>query len=168
MNSKDRKTIESHKQEILLSLPSFINQLLLLLNSGMVLQEALIEIAVNYEKQIREEKIKLDVFKPEYVDIYEESRRTGKSILYVFNNYCEDSQIKELNRVSKILIDSGRRGTDLCHKLSEEGDKLWEERKRIMLEKIRLSESKMSFPLGLLLIALMIIAAAPAMMQMYI
>jgi len=34
------------------------------------------------------------------------------------------------------------------------------------MEKIRVAETKMSFPLGLLLIALLLITAAPAMMQM--
>ena len=53
-------------------------------------------------------------------------------------------------------------------KLADEGENLWAERKRIAMEKIRLSESKMSFPLGLLLIALILITAAPAMLQMYI
>ncbi len=36
------------------------------------------------------------------------------------------------------------------------------------MERIKLSESKMSFPLGLLLTALILITAAPAMLQMYI
>lgn len=57
---------------------------------------------------------------------------------------------------------------DLWDKLADEGEQLWRERKRTALEKIRLSESKMSFPLALLLIALILITAAPAMLQMYI
>ena len=42
------------------------------------------------------------------------------------------------------------------------------QRKRAAMERIKLSESKMSFPLGLLLTALILITAAPAMLQMYI
>ena len=54
MKYKERKKEEKKRQEMILSLPSFINQILLLLNSGMVLQEAMIYIAVNYKKLDRE------------------------------------------------------------------------------------------------------------------
>lgn len=53
-------------------------------------------------------------------------------------------------------------------RLAEEGERLWEERRRRAMEKIKIAESKMSFPLGIMLIALIIITAAPAMLQMYI
>ena len=52
------------------SLPSFINQILLLLNSGMVLQEAMIYIAVNYKKLDRERQ---DTFILEYIRVYDDS-----------------------------------------------------------------------------------------------
>ena len=54
MKYKERKKEEKKRQEMILSLASFINQILLLLNSGMVLQEAMIYIAVNYKKLDRE------------------------------------------------------------------------------------------------------------------
>ena len=121
------------------SLPSFINQILLLLNSGMVLQEAMIYIAVNYKKLDRERQ---DTFILEYIRVYDDSMKTGESIIKGFYRLGRDSR--------------------------DEGEQLWRERKRTALEKIRLSESKMSFPLALLLIALILVTAAPAMLQMYI
>lgn len=165
MKYKERKDEEKHRQEILLALPSFINQLLLLLNSGMVLQEAMTAIAMNYEKTGCSH---MNTFAREYKGVYDEAQKTGKSILIIFNDYCKNSHIKEMSRLSGILIDSDKRGTELWDKLSEEGKSLWEQRRRMALEKIKISESKMSFPLALLLIALILIAAAPAMMQMYI
>ena len=140
------------------SLPSFINQILLLLNSGMVLQEAMIYIAVNYKKLDRERQ---DTFILEYIRVYDDSMKTGESIIKGFYRLGRDSRVKELSRVAGIIADSSRRGVD-------QGEQLWRERKRTALEKIRLSESKMSFPLALLLIALILITAAPAMLQMYI
>ena len=56
----------------------------------------------------------------------------------------------------------------MWNRLADEGEELWAERKRIAMERIRIAESKMSFPLGLILMGLVIITAAPAMMQMYI
>lgn len=165
MKYNEQKQIKKYKQDVYISIPSFINQIILLLNSGMVLQEAMVTIGVNYEKYFNGN---LSVFQKEYLDVCLEAKQSGKSILYAFDTYCQSSHIKELMRLSQILIDGDNRGINLQHKLEEEGKKLWEERKRIALEKIRISDSKMSFPLALLLIALIIISAAPAMMQMYI
>lgn len=66
---------------MILSLPSFINQILLLLNSGMVLQEAMIYIAVNYKKLDRERQ---DTFILEYIRVYDDSMKTGESIIKGF------------------------------------------------------------------------------------
>ena len=150
---------------MLFYLPYFINQLLLLLSSGMVLQEAMKTIALNY-KNIEYEKE--NAFVKAYIGVYEDSKGTGKNIIRVFNEFSKNSQIKELSRIGGILIDSDQRGINVWQKLTEEREYLWQQKKGMTLEKIRLSESKMSFPLALLLMALILIAAAPAMMQMYI
>lgn len=147
------------------ALPSFINQILLLLNSGMVLQEALKYVAVHYKKLEDDRK---NTFILEYIKVYDDSLKTGESMIKGFYRLGRESRVKELSRVAGIIADSGRRGVNLWDKLADEGEELWEERKRNALERIRLSESKMSFPLGLLLIALILITAAPAMLQMYI
>lgn len=165
MKYKDKKKEEKRRSDIIYALPSFINQLLLLLNSGMVLQEAMIYIAVSYKNM---DENHYNVFIISYIKIYDDFLKTGESILKGFYRFGKDSRVKELSRVAGIIADSGQRGTELWDRLAAEGENLWAERKHIALEKIRLSESKMSFPLGLLLIALILITAAPAMLQMYI
>ena len=70
--------------------------------------------------------------------------------------------------VYKRQSESRLSGADIWDKLARESEELWAERKRAAMERIKLSESKMSFPLGLLLTALILITAAPAMLQMYI
>ena len=51
MNSKEKKRIEKRREDIMMTVPTFINQLLLLLSSGMVLQEALETIAKKYGEE---------------------------------------------------------------------------------------------------------------------
>ena len=51
LNSKEKKNLEMRREDIIISVPTFINQLLLLLSSGMVLQEALKMIAVKYGEE---------------------------------------------------------------------------------------------------------------------
>lgn len=153
------------RQEMIWALPSFINQLLLLLTSGMVLQEAMVRIALNYKLM---EKERQNIFTVSYVRIYENSIKTGENMLTGFYRFGRESRIKEVSRVAGIIWDGGKRGSDIWLRLADEGEVLWAVRKQEALEKIKLSESRMSFPLGLILMALIIITAAPAMLQMYI
>ena len=83
----------------------------------------------------------------------------------MFYQFGRRSQVKELIRVSGIMMENMDKGNDLWDKLAEEGELLWQERKRLALEKMRVSESKMSFPLGLLLISLVLVTAGPALLQ---
>ena len=101
-------------------------------------------------------------------ELYLNCEKNGQDLLQAFCDFSRDTRVRELTRLARILMDGRRRGSDLWDKLAEEGESLWAERRRRAGEKIRLAESKMSFPLALMMIALIIITAAPAMLQMYI
>ena len=162
---KDRKKEAEREEEIIKALPTFINQLLLLLSSGMVLQEALATVASRYgsEKTAPGNYFRLSVY-----ELYLNCEKNGQDLLQAFCDFSRGTRVRELTRLARILMDGRRRGSDLWDKLAEEGESLWAERRRRAGEKIRLAESKMSFPLALMMIALIIITAAPAMLQMYI
>lgn len=163
MKSKHRKIMEQNRNEILSALPGFLNQLLLLQGSGMVMSAALQRIADGYEQLPAQEQ---NYFTREFVKIRQVSQRTGQSQLAEFRIFGRASNVKELNRVTGILLENQEKGTELWEKLSEQSDLLWNMRKQMVLEQIRTAESKMSFPLGILLLALIVMTAAPAMMQM--
>lgn len=165
LNSKAKKKMEKRREDIMMTVPTFINQLLLLLSSGMVLQEAMKFIAAKYGEENFNGK---NYFTSAVHEIYRSTEENGDSFLGGFCRFGKESRVKELSRLAGILEDSRERGTDLWDKLSLEGEAMWAERRRRAAEKIRLAESKMSFPLGLMMIALVIITAAPAMLQMYI
>lgn len=165
MKYKTRKNMESKREELLFHLPLFVNQLLLLLNSGMVLQEAMMKIFQEYENMDNEKE---NLFTVSYVSCLKKAINTNMSIVKAFDIFAVESHVKEIARISKILIDGDKRGIDFSETLKNEMDCLWQQRKRIALEKIRTMETKMSFPLALLLMALIIMMAAPAMMQMQI
>lgn len=163
MKSKLRKTMEQNRRDILYALPGFLNQLLLLQGSGMVLSAALQRIADGYERLPMQEQ---NYFTREFVKIRQTSIRTGQSLLTEFRTFGRFSNVKELNRITGILLENQEKGTELWEKLEEQSDLLWNMRKQTVLEQIRTAESKMSFPLGILLLALIVMTAAPAMMQM--
>ena len=145
-----------------MTMPGFINQLLLLMNSGLTVQEAFEKIGEGYSS-LRDER--QNHLTREISALLEASRRNGESVITGFYRFSRFSGVKELTRAANILMENRDRGTDLWEKLAEQGEALWAGRKSAALEEIRLAESKMSFPLGIMLMALIIITAAPAMMQ---
>ena len=163
MKSKQKKLREAQQTEILYTLPSFLNQLLLLVGSGMVLTDALRRIADGYMALPPKEQ---NYFTESFTQLWQESARTGESLLAAFRRFSRFSHVKELNRVTGILEENQTKGSALWEKLQEQSEALWTARKQITLARIRMAESKMSFPLGIFLIALIMMTAAPAMLQM--
>lgn len=162
-NRKRKKQVQEKRSEYLMTLPVFLSQLLLLLGSGMILQTAFHRIAEGYDLLPEDAR---KGFVGEICRLHHISVETGENVVILFSQFSRESGVKELTRAANIMMENLDRGTDLWEKLENEGNHLWQERKRIAMERIRISESKMSFPLGLLLIALLLVTAGPAMMQM--
>lgn len=69
-------------------------------------------------------------------------------------------------RIASILRENERKGTDIIENLDYESRYLWDKRKIIAREQGKMMEMKMAYPLGLLLIVLMVVTMAPAMLEM--
>ncbi len=162
MKADIKKKREKNRWDILLTLPEFINQLLLLVNSGVPLGIALNRIGDVYERLPEKEQ---NYFVQEVIKVVKKAKNMGESPVKGFYEFGKSSDVKELSRIGSILIENQNRGTDLRVFLEEQSMALWKDRKQLVLEKIRLGESKMSFPLGILLLTLIIVTSAPAMMQ---
>lgn len=103
LRSKNKKLQEKQQTEILYALPGFLNQLLLLTGSGMVLADALQRIADGYELLPQKEK---NYFTESFVKLRQDTARTGESLLTAFRRFSRFSHVKELNRRDR---DSGRK-----------------------------------------------------------
>lgn len=165
MTSKQKREEERKREEIQKEIPTFINRILLLLNSGLVLQEALVRIAKEYGEL---EQNRRNYFTVSVNNLYVKSCKSGENFVLNLYAFSKEARVKELSRVIGIMIDSRDRGVDIWDSLAREGENMWAGRRQKAMEKIKITESKMSFPLGILLVALIIITAAPAMLQMYI
>ena len=69
-------------------------------------------------------------------------------------------------RVSNIINDNINKGVELTDKLQAESEILWLNRKKSCEEKGRLAETKMTLPLMLFLMVLIIITVAPALLEL--
>ena len=155
--------MQKRRSECISMLPGFLSQLLLLMNSGMVMESAFRSIADSYERMPEHRQ---NSFTREICRIQTEGSRTGENPIKLFYVYGRSSGIRELSRTAGIMAENLNRGNDIWERLAEESSALWQERKRIAMEQIRIGESKMSFPLGILMAALLLVTAAPAMMQL--
>lgn len=162
-SKREKKEIEKRREEILKTLPNFLNQLLLLSESGLVLGEAFKKISLSYENLPEESK---NYFTESIVDILKESNETNENVVILFHRFSRLSGVKELTRLGNTLIENKSKGLDLWDKLEAQNESLWETKKRKVMESIKIKESKMSFPLGILLVSLIIITAAPSFLQM--
>ena len=163
---ESRKASEKQKKEQLKnsvkrSLPRFSSQLLLMLESGLILEEAFKRIALMYEKSYVH-----DDFKEIIIGINHQCEYTSDNIICALEKKSKELKIRELLRLSGILENGQKKGTDLCSKLTLESELLWNERKHYAEERGRAAEVKLSFPLALLLIVLIVVTAAPALMEM--
>lgn len=158
-----KRDTEKRKTEIVRkSLPGFNNQLLLLLNSGLIFHDAFIRIAEGYERR-KEEKT---YFTEMITEIKKKAALAGNSLVTVLDDYGKKLSIKEFTRITNIITDNQYKGVNLSEKLEAESEILWTERKKIAEEKGRIAETKLTFPLALLLLVLIMITAAPAIMEM--
>ena len=157
-----RKRKEKEKEDIIISLPGFINKLLLLMDSGLIISDAFKKTAFEYGDLPEKQQ---NYFTKSVYGIYETSQKNGENVINGFYAFAGTSDSKELIRTANFLYENRNRGTEIWDRLSDLSEDLWNERKRLCMEKIKKSETKMSFPLGIMLISLILMTSAPALMQ---
>lgn len=160
---KLRKSDENQRKQILKALPRFTNQLLLMMNSGVILTDAFHKICNGYSMMEEESQ---GEFERNIITMTESAELTNRSIPQLFSELARRYSVKELMRISTVLRENEKRGSNIQEKLERESAFLWEVRKVIAREQGKLIDTKMTYPLGLLLILLIVITMAPAMMSM--
>lgn len=158
----NKKREREQRREIVLELPRFTNQLMLMMNGGMILRDAFAAICESYEM----EGDQMTFFQKELVRLKRSNDRDRVSTSELINELAEKYGVKELMRVASILKENERKGADIIQSLDHEGRYLWENRKNMAREQGKLMEMKMAYPLGLLLVVLIAVTMAPAMLGM--
>lgn len=154
---------KSVKDAIINDFPDFINKFVLLLNAGLVTDSALWKITADYRKFRN-----INNVKPLYEGLCEIEKRvveTNMPLTGELREFAKRSGVRELSRFTAIIEDNINKGSALAEKLEGESALLWLNRKRIVEEKGRLAEIKLTFPLMLLLFVLIIITTAPVILE---
>ena len=157
------KTADQMRKSILRGLPRFCNQLFLMMNAGLILSDAFDTITGSYGMYDEKE---LSVFERELAALGEATDGHRRSTAEVINEYAVRHDVKELIRIASILTENEKRGSDVIENLARESRYLWDERKTVARESGKMIDTRMAYPLGLLLILLIVITMAPALLGM--
>lgn len=149
-------------------LPEFASRLVLLLGAGLVLSAAFEHIV---EESRQTEALAGDYFYRSMDEIYNKIRETNSSLDKEFRAFarsseCSGSGSRELMRISNIITDNISKGAELTDKLQSESEALWLSRKRDSEERGRLAETKLTMPLTVFLLVLVVVTVSPALLEL--
>lgn len=157
---KIKKEKEMKKISVVCELPSFNNQLILLLDTGLVLTDAMDRIIDGYNRANNK-----DFFQSLMVQIGANSKSKNVSVFAEMQLQASNLGIRDFSRLANILMENQYRGIDIKESLTEEAEVLWNNRRRNAEELGKKAEIKLAFPMALYLIVLIAITALPAMMN---
>jgi hypothetical protein len=87
------------------------------------------------------------------------------SLARALTETAAEEKNEHFSRFAETVSESQIHGTDMLETLEKERDKLWKERKNAAQKKGKLAETRLAVPLAVLLLVLIVITAAPAVIQ---
>lgn len=143
--------LSKRKEELLSDFPKVLSKLALLLNAGHSLRNAWRNVANSSSGTIYDE-----------MRLLSEEVSNGKSEIEAYRSFGERCNIKEIKKFSSVLIQNIQKGnkeiTDLVLEMSEES---WQQKKYNVKIKAELASSKLMIPVGMMLVAVMIMIVIP-------
>lgn len=158
---KEKNILMKRKNDIKRCLPIFNDQLIMLMNCGLIFTDAFERIAEGFAHGRETDK----PFKRLIIDVADETLRGNRSIVKVLDERAAMTGSRDFSRMVRLIENNQYKGVDLADQLTSEGEILWHQRKKSAEERGKQAETKLSFPLAMLLIVLIVITAAPAILQ---
>ena len=154
---EEKKAAESVERE----LSEFFNKLVLLINAGMVFTSA-------FEKTVAYGSISnsQSYFYDELWKINQKSKESNASAIVELKKFSKRTENKEFIRVVNVISDNINRGTELVRAMQTESELLSYQRRKRAEERARVAETKLTIPLAMQLLSLILITLAPAMLDM--
>jgi hypothetical protein len=154
------------KKMVQIELSEFITKLILLLDAGLVMSAAFQKIVRDYEWSVKEEGLPGNYFYQQLSQINHTLQEAKGSFTQELKEFAHRSRVPEFIRVANIITDNYQMGSELVEKLRMEGEMLWFTRKKIAVEQGKLAEIKLSLPLMLLILSLLVITISPVLLEM--
>ena len=165
------KEMKAARASVEKDLPEFISKLVLLLNAGLVFSSAYAKIVEDYERNAirskdQNKKGKKRHLYAELLEIQKRVEKTQTPLIFELKDFSQRCGVRDMIRLTAIISDNWNKGSTLAEKMEREGELMWIGRKKKAEEKGKLAETKLTFPLTILLLVLIMITVAPALLGM--
>ena len=152
------KQIKQKQNQMLLELPEFLNKMVLLINAGETVQQAIIQSG------LQKSNVKKSYF---YKEVLLLTRQLQNNEVFVtaledFNKRCGVQEISIFT--TTVLLNYRRGGNELVVALRGLTKELWQKRKALVRTLGEQASSKLVFPMVLIFLVVLIIVGTPAMM----
>jgi len=134
-------------------------QLIMYLNAGLVVNTAFDELINRNLSSGNPLYIELKRIK----DSCDELNLNFPTELFLFS---QNSGNRDFMRICMLILEHSGRGSELCEKLERERTQLWKSRLNTAKAMAKEAETRLCFPLMILLLVLVLISISPALMQM--
>ncbi len=154
-----KKKEEAKKESFENEIPKMIFSFILLLNAGLVTENAFSELLRQNENNDNPlyqlmNKLKL------------QSENENVSFVNLLYSYAINNPNRDFLRFAGIIYENSGRGSELAQKLEAESEMSYNQRLLTAKARVSRADTKLCFPLVLLLLSLVIICIAPAMISM--
>ena len=153
------------KKVVQIELSEFITKIILLLDAGLVMSAVFEKIVRDYEWAIEKEDLPTNYFYQQLSQINHTIQEAKGNFSQELKEFAHRTRVPEFIRLTNIITDNYQMGSELVEKLTMEGEMLWFTRKKIAIEQGKLAEIKLSLPLMLLILSLLIITIAPVLLE---
>ncbi|MFV0518466.1 MAG: type II secretion system F family protein [Aminipila sp.] len=158
-----KKLKRNSNNSITEKLPEFLNKIVLLMNAGLVLRTAFQKAVEDNDNGSRTIN---SYFYQQLKEIEMRVSETNAAIETELKVFAQRSGNREFMRVTNIISDNINKGTELVDILQRESELLWFQRKKRAEERGKIAETKLTLPLALQLISLIMVTLAPAIINM--
>ena len=160
-----RKLWKERDEKMMLKFPEFVGELMILSRAGLSLPLCLIRIGQDYRKQ-REKGEKIDVLYEEIARIGEEIAE-GISFREAVRQMGERTAVPRIRQLCHILIQNERRSNVyLLDRLTELSEEAWEGRKQRVRELSETADTRLVFPLVLMMAVVLMVVLAPSLITL--
>ena len=161
---KKHRLQEAQRFQVEMDFPDFLDKIVIMLYAGLVLTDAFDRIARDYRQYRGKENRR--ILYEEWLRVLEHAGNSNGSLAEGLLTLGKRWEVKALTRFTILAADHLQRGNPLAERLLEESRNLRNQQKSRAEELGRLADTKLTFPLLLILMALVVMTVAPTMLEM--
>jgi pilus assembly protein TadC len=160
-----KKRGEVRNSKILQQFPEVVNKMTLLINAGMTVSRAFTKICSDYIEYKNSGGATLALYEEMVVTI--EDMQKGISEANAYEAFGKRCKLPEILRFTSVIIQNLKKGNDLLvMALRQQSKEAWRLREDLARKKGEKASTKLVLPMGIMLVAIIVIILVPAVLSL--